>query len=237
MKKRILCIMVISSFMLLCACSTQESTQDISKMYNEAVLDAMVAEKSEVQDLVELNTEDKMTTWNDGKVLLLTWNKYPDSYPKDATVELEYGSIWTFTDKELLAWYQETKGEVEDYHLRLNQLIGLPPEDDNTHFTALWVNPDDIIRPAYFVDINSDEMDITNANMDEEYKEWFDGNIISSYYSDWKYPWTRLGYTYDWSGKDDEYGLSEFLVKGNSKVEVEFTMTTEEFISDMESKL
>lgn len=54
------------------------------------------------------------------------------------------------------------------------------------------------------------------------------GHIIS--YFEGAYPWTRLGYTYDWADNDTEYGLTEFLVLNKSKVKVEFTDTTAEFI-------
>ena len=236
MKKLILSIMIFV-LVLLTACSSENETRDEYELYNDAVLDAMVAEESELQDLVVLDVEDKMTTWNDDEVLLITWNKYPESYIEGEKVQLKYGSIWTFTDKEILAWYDETEGEISDYNLRFKQLIGLPPEDDNTHFTGMWVNPEDVIRPAYYTNANADTMDISNVDMGDLYKEWFDDNIITSYYSEYKYPWTRLGYTYDWSGDGNEYGLTEFLIKENSEVTVEFTMTTEEFISYMKNEL
>ena len=68
-----------------------------------------------------------------------------------------------------------------------------------------------------------------SAASDPEYKEWFDGNIIYSYFES-DYPWTRLGYTYDWSGDGSEYGLTEFLIFDGSKTEIEFTYTTDEFV-------
>ena len=61
------------------------------------------------------------------------------------------------------------------------------------------------------------------------YKEWFDKNILWSYFES-DYPWTRLGYTYDWSGGESEYGLTEFLVSDGSKTEIAFTCSTEEFV-------
>ncbi|MBU6351343.1 MAG: hypothetical protein KGS73_14490 [Chloroflexi bacterium] len=36
-----------------------------------------------------------------------------------------------------------------------------------------------------------------------------------------RYPWTRLGYTYDWSNSASEVGLSEFVVAAGSTVAVE----------------
>ena len=56
-------------------------------------------------------------------------------------------------------------------------------------------------------------------DVNEEYKAWFDANIISSYF-DGKYPWTRLGYTYDWADNGQEYGLSEFINQKDSDVTV-----------------
>ena len=48
------------------------------------------------------------------------------------------------------------------------------------------------------------------------------------------YPWTRLGYTYDWADNGREYGLSEFLILADSVIEVEWTKTTDEFVDWME---
>ena len=70
---------------------------------------------------------------------------------------------------------------------------------------------------------------------DETYKQWFDQNILWSYFTS-DYPWTRLGYTYDWSGGESEYGLSEFLIYDGSKTEIEFTYTTEEFVDWLEQQ-
>ena len=65
---------------------------------------------------------------------------------------------------------------------------------------------------------------------DEDFVQWFNSNIISSYFEEYRYPWTRLGYTYDWADNGSEYGLSEFLVLKDAQVDVEYTKTTDEFI-------
>ena len=67
------------------------------------------------------------------------------------------------------------------------------------------------------------------------YKDWFDQNILWSYFES-DYPWTRLGYTYDWSGGDSEYGLTEFLVPGGSGTEIAFTCTTDELVLWLEEQ-
>ena len=58
-------------------------------------------------------------------------------------------------------------------------------------------------------------------------------NIISSYF-DGKYPWTRLGYTYDWADNGEEYGLSEFVVRKNSEVKVAYTVDQETMLKKMD---
>jgi len=31
------------------------------------------------------------------------------------------------------------------------------------------------------------------------------------------YPWTHLGYTYNWAPGGDRYGASEYVIRGNAK--------------------
>ncbi len=238
MKKTRMMVLLFVVMILFSACGEKPAGETAQTKYKNAVIDAMLAEENEIFDLVCLTNEDEMTTWNDeGQVLLLTWHQYPDSYMEDETTILQYGEVWTFTDKEMTAWYSENKNEIEDINLRLKQLIGLPPDDDKTHFTAMWADPEDVTRPAYYPNAEMNDMEVDDDQMDSEMLAWFHDNIISSYYSDWEYPWTRLGYTYDWSGDGSEYGLSEFLVRKNAEVEVEYTMTTAEFIAYLDGTI
>lgn len=48
------------------------------------------------------------------------------------------------------------------------------------------------------------------------------------------YPWTRLGYTYDWGSRSsNKYGLSEFVIMPGSKVEVRFTKNIKSYLNWM----
>ncbi len=229
---------VLLATLVCSACRTTGDAQtqsEIEELYDDAVVDAMIAETDEVLPLVELTPEDDLTNWNDeGEVLLVTWHSYPDSYVEGETITLEYGHVWTFTDKEIIDWYKENEDDEADYKLRFEQLIGLPPADDKTHFTALWVNPDDVWVPAYDIEHGINGLP---EDEDPEFAEWFDDNIIGSYFGEYKYPWTRLGYTFDWADNDTEYGLSEFLILNGSSVEVEYTKTTEEFLLYMDEMI
>ena len=200
--------------------------------YERAVMDAVFAEESELMPLVEITPDSELTTWNEeGKVLMLSWNRHPERYIEGTSYTLENGEIWTFTDKEILVWYEENGEGVEDWVLRLEELIGLPEGSGYTHVSAFWCDPEELIRPAYVTDITA-QMDASalDGSALGAFEEWFEGNIIWSYF-DSAYPWTRLGYTYDWDEAGDEYGLTEFIILPGSEVEIEWTITTEEFLS------
>lgn len=229
MKKIIKSVCVAFVFLtVLSGCKGE--TADLDVLYKAAVRDAAFADEDEILPLVSLTPEDKMTTWDsEGRVLLCTWHNYPDSYPEGKDVTIEWGYVWMFTDKEIASYKDELK-KSKDPETRLKQLIGLPPDCDYTTVTGFWVSPENVIRPAYRTEVDSGKMTTSfDENVDADFKKWFDGNIIDSYFDDF-YPWTRLGYTYDWADNDSEYGLTEFLVSDKAEVKVEFTDTTAEFI-------
>ena len=205
-------------------------------LFDEAVKDAMIIDKDEILPVVSLDEGEPYAVYDDeGRILLYTFHKYPDSYPDGADVKLEWGNVWTFTGGELEEKYQENKDSVTDWQTRLKELIGLRPDNESNYFTAMWVKPEDVFRPAYVSDIGTVEMtDSFSEDVNEEYKAWFDDNIISSYF-DGAYPWTRLGYTYDWADNGQEYGLSEFIVKKDSNIKVAYTVELDEMLKKLEN--
>jgi len=214
---------------------TGQNSSDFSvqALYQNAIVDSMIAEPAEITPLVAITPNSDLVQWNatKDKVLLATWHSYPDSYPDGATVETSWGEVWTFLPLELKERYQQYLPEDIDDILRLEQLIGLPPQNGYTNFTTMWVSPKDIFRPSYDNEITDTTVQLQFAeNADPSYVEWFEQNIIDSYYPG-SYPWTRLGYTYDWSGDSTEYGLSEFVIKQGAQVVVEKTYTNEDFLT------
>lgn len=214
----------------LSGCAPALSPQE---MYTLAVHDAMVAEESEIQPLVVLVPGSDLATFNAAgdKVFLLTWHKRPQNYTAGQEITMGDWRIWTFTDKEIAAWYRQNAARVTNWPQRLEQLIGLPPNASYTHVSALWVSPSSVVRPAYCTGTASPSMAVSFVEeADPAYKQWFDNNILFSYFYG-AYPWTRLGYTYDWANNGTEYGLSEFLIQPHSTITVEWTKTTEEFLA------
>ncbi|MGN0179516.1 MAG: DUF3089 domain-containing protein [Monoglobaceae bacterium] len=190
-------------------------------LYHNAVEDAIQADEDEI---LPLHPIDKSA----GRVLVCTWHKYPDSYPTGEEIEIKYGDVWVFTADEI-SQFGSKNGYSDDMVLRMEQLIGIPPQAGKTHFTTMWADPDDLYRPSADrqIDTASASLDFP-AETDAEYIEWFNSNMNASYYPH-RYPWTRLGYTYDWADNGTEYGLSEYVLKNGSTVTVEKTYTNEEF--------
>ena len=203
-------------------------------LYDAALADARTVEPEEVLPLKTSFTRDNpYAIWNDAgdRVLVATWNDTPGAYPAGRTVTIGEEAVWVFSGAEMKAWYGQNSQGVADWHLRLCQLIGLPPGTDYDSVTLLWVDPGDLVRPAYDPDITSGEMSTTLTG-DDWFQDWFAQNEAASY-GEGGYPWTRLGYTYDWADNGTEYGLTEFIIRPGAAAAVEQTMPTDAYLAQL----
>lgn len=204
-------------------------------LWEAAMADAVFSDDDEVMELVTLTAGDPQVIWDeDGEqVLLLTWHDYAEACaPGDV---LAHEEIWATSLGEMEDWYGENRAGVTDWELRFAQLLGVPDDGSHTRFTAFWISPREVLRPAYITDVTAQMENSYQQASDPAYREWFEANILYSYFES-AYPWTRLGYTYDWSGGDSDYGLTEFLVQDGSASEIEFTYTTEEFVQWLDAQ-
>lgn len=208
-----------------------EETRTKEELWDAAVEDAVFSENDEIEALVSLTKEDDRVIWDDAgeRVLVVTWNDYEEDCSPGNSISAEQGEIWVTSLGEMQQWFLANSSGVEDWKLRFSQLLGVPADGDYSQFTAFWIEPEYLIRPAYVTDVTADMINDYEAVTDPEYKEWFDQNIINSYF-DGEYPWTRLGYTYDWCEGGTDYGLTEFLTFDGSKGEIEITLSTEDFV-------
>ncbi len=232
--KRIVCIVLAAiSLLVLASCGAKKLTDD--ELFENAVRDAVFADEDEVLPLVNISKDDENVIFSeDGKrVLVAFMHKYPDSYPAGETITLQWGNVWCVSAGEFHSWMKNNNEKVEDWTQRIHQVMGMPYSKEYTTVTALWVDTDLVYRPANVTDPNAEMKTELQPTGDEEfdatYKEWFDGNIIWSYF-DSAFPWTRLGYTYDWADNGKEYGLSEFLVFSGAEATVEYTYSVDEFV-------
>jgi hypothetical protein len=123
-------------------------------------------------------------------------------------------------------------GSDANLTLRTLQLLGLPPNSSSTYFVEMWVSPQSLFRPTPDSEITDTTVQLDfPSSATSEYKDWFNGNIVYSYYPE-RYPWTRLGYTYDWADTASHVGLSEFVLKQNSTVIVQAVYTINDYLGD-----
>lgn len=241
--------LLISAFLVslaLTSCSSEDSTitptkpETIESIYEKAIADAVIAEESEISsNLIALTESNPQTKWQDTginkRVLVVTWTKYDKSYPIGDTIATSWGDTWVVVPSELKEYFAEMSN-LQDSSLsfRTKQLLGLPVSTDNKYFAELWVKPQDLFRPAYVSSITETKETINfSVPPDSAYLVWFNSNIIKSYFpapGKLKYPWTRLGYTYNWGNSSNEKGLSEFVIKKDAKVIVKDLKLTKDYI-------
>lgn len=213
----------------------------LEKSYENAVVDAMKAEESELMPLVTLTEEDPLANCVDGKYELVTLHKYPSSYPVGENVTLSWGEVWVTSLPEFNAVSAKLMENYGDLHgANLDQVLGMPwdfetMESSHTHISVFSVSLQDVFRPAFVKDptqqVNHVDYWKMSEEEGEEHRNWFANNAYSSYMTDSTYPWTRLGYTYNWDPVfgNSEYGLTEFIVKAGATVTVKSTDTVHEY--------
>lgn len=231
---------------------TPSSHADLVRHYQEAVRDAQEMRFSKLQThLTLINADNRQLQWKtiEGqkcvKVALFSDTFY-DPYIGKA---LDIGpgrTTWVLVPADLLNWYRAHRPADSALLLRLRQLLGMPPDVPKTRIVEMWVRPEDIRRPSIAPAIDKEidpaalfaqaGTDWFRPAGDDAYNTWFYRQCAESYVVPVErlelYPWTRLGYTYDWGNPQYPHvGLSEFIVWGGTGVKawVESSKTPEEF--------
>ncbi|SHM59812.1 hypothetical protein SAMN05444266_109136 [Chitinophaga jiangningensis] len=239
----------IVCLLLLCgaaACSKNDDpvtpAPDVNALYANSIKDAMTADSSEIIDtlwtITPTNTRLQWKTIN-GKqyVLMATFMRFPSSYPLGDSITTTWGESFLFAPGQMKAKLASMSAGT-DTILRICQVLGLPPINPktNTHIAQMWVQAAQLYRPAGNPDITTTTTGaVLVPAATNDYITWFNNYILFAYFhtltsaTDYHYPWTRLGYTYDWAPGAKEVGMSEFVMKPNSGAWVEKTTTAQDF--------
>jgi hypothetical protein len=210
-------------------------TVSLDELFQNAIEDAMVTKPSEIYSgLTPVEESNRNLNWTgdlgNERVLVVTFTKYASSYPVGQTINASWGETWVTVAPEIKTFFKTHVNSNVNVTLRALQLLGLPPNSSNTYFVELWVSPQSLFRPTPDNEINDTTTQLTfPASATVEYKTWFNNNILYSYFPE-RYPWTRLGYTYDWGNSDSHVGLSEFVLEQNSIVVVESVTSTADYL-------
>jgi len=139
--------------------------------------------------------------------------------------------VWVSFGDEVVSFC--SKFPREDLVLRMQQLQGLPPQlgqpVDSWSFLVVKVtSPDQLFRPCADPDPSTPGPCPANfvAGVSTERQAWiaeqalFAWQLYTGNPSVGGYPWTRLGYTYNWNPDASYVGTSEFVIPGGTQVQV-----------------
>lgn len=202
----------------------------LEEQYRAAVADASVATRAEIsRNLVAILPEARGLVWNADRsqVLMLTWTGW-SGYDSQIGKEMELQrEVWVTPVPSLKDFCQNPDNTPADSSLtlRLEQLMGLPPGNGKNRFVEMWVTPGNLFRPSPDPAITDHEAELdfpVSAGMvvSQQHKDWINSLKGKSYGAN-GYPWTRLGYTYDWGPGETRIGLSEFVVQAQSRVTIQ----------------
>jgi len=206
----------------------------IQRSYSRSVEDAQEAQPTEVySQLVAITPNNPQLIWREyqGKkqVLVSTWtavNVYDEQVGKTTRLSRE---VWVTAAPQIQQFARSLSLDAEAKSLRLEQYLGLPANGRKTKFVQIWVNATDLFRPCPDPEIEDTQCDLQfPPSATEEHKIWIIKQMLSSYGVK-GYPWTRLGYTYDWGNPDTEVGASEFVIKKGAEVFIEAVTPNEQY--------
>jgi hypothetical protein len=194
--------------------------------YDKAVLDAVEPTQSDViTDLFAINASNTRLKWNEdkSKVLMVVWTGFTGYTPGPF---LQTRDVFVTAAPQLKEFCQSVTDDSARV-ARINQYLGLPPatEADNSRRVAeMWVKPADLFRPCPDGEIDDGTCGLMfPSTATADHKTWINNYYASSYgfWQTTRYPWTGLGYTYDWcSGGTSHVGASEYVIRKGSTVDV-----------------
>ncbi|MBI9092657.1 MAG: hypothetical protein JEZ12_25855 [Desulfobacterium sp.] len=230
----------ISLTLLLGSCGKRPGPVGIStappwpQAYDDAIADALNPEPREIaHNLVAITRDNPTLQWKQingiPHVLMVSLTGNTTYYENNVGHPYNTGTydLWVTASPEMKQICGSLDLTGEQLKMRLRELLGLVPDAGVLAFVEFWVKPGDLFRPA-----PDNEIDDTTAglnlpdNTPAWYRKWFNQLRAGQYFQSAEpdhnaYPWTQLGYTYDWGNPQSEQGLSEFVIKENSQVVIQ----------------
>lgn len=224
------CFAATASLLSLAACG--DDTEDPvpgpltcdAQTYAEAVRNAAEPTSADVStQLWAISPSNTNLVWNEARtaVRMAIWTTFQGYTLGENTLSRE---VWVTPAPQLQTFCKTVSSEK--LVARVNQYLGLPPataNDDARYIVELWVKPGDMFRPCPDSEIDDGSCGLQfPPTATTEHKNWINAYYASSYgfWQNTHYPWTGLGYTYDWCNADTRVGASEYVVRAASVVEV-----------------
>jgi hypothetical protein len=144
--------------------------------------------------------------------------------------------LWVTPVPQLREFCRGLGLEGRDLRVRLAQYLGLPidaaigPYAESRFVVELWVAPGSLFRPCADPGIADTACALQpGAGLfgpaaafpdGAPYAGWFERQQELSYDGGSPFPWTRLGYTYDWGDSANEIGGSEYVIFPDAEFEI-----------------
>jgi len=220
-------ISTLGLVLLLGACGGTDRTTERTPeaRYQAAIEDARTAEPGEiVTTLTPLVPHNDALVWrrrtdSTRQVQVVTWggaDAFADAAAGDTVTVNE--DVWVTAVPELKQFCRTLDRSGERLRLRLAQRLGLPPGVNYDRFVELWVRPEALVRPCPDPEVTDRECELDvpvptqHVQISETHREWF-RDLKETSYGPEGYPFTGLGYTYDWNPQTDEVGPGEFVLR------------------------
>jgi hypothetical protein len=219
--------LVLLVFPAAAAVRDDQTGVDLWQHYNSTVVDSAVYRHENLRPLFPLKFDSATLTTT---VVTLTTYDYPLGQQGLSR------AVWVTAAPEV---QQKCRKFTEpDLELRLRQLLGLQPDAKIKYFVTMTVRSSDIFRPATnptttteWPCTDSPSKDATCGEVfpdwaSSDHIKWIANQMLSSYVVSeahtgaYSYPWTRLGYTYDWKPGADRYGASEYVIRPGAVIVV-----------------
>lgn len=214
--------------------------------YQEAVADAKVRRAAEInKELWAINAQNPYLQWEgkpgDSRVKLCFWTgEWVRSYEgQELTVQGNAAlgdAMFFFIPAQMRVFFLD--GLQSPSVERVEKLLGLPSDTGKSVFAEVWVNLDNLARPSPDPEVGDCEamLDFPRNQylaVSQVHKDWFNNRWANIFNEPYPYPWTGLGYTYDW-GSETHVGLSEYIVPVGQSVRVVNVYSNQEYFELMQ---
>jgi hypothetical protein len=181
----------------------------------------------------------------DRSVKVVTWTRHESKSDYEGKTAPADRDTWVTVFPYLKSFCQEYvrshNADPKQLSLRLEQRLGLPPGSNYDTFVEFSVDPKDIsnffrpcsatspstndCQPALALKPAALQADLTDPKKKQEMRSryWFLNTYYHSFSSTKQYPWTSLGYTFDWAPTEAgdqlvRFGESEFVVPAGAAI-------------------
>ena len=217
-----------------------EREKMLPNRFSRALEEARRPSSHDVSDaLIPLSEDTPGLVWDDGanprRVLVATFTDYR-GYDRHVTQSCRLEQeAWVSPVPQLQGRCRQFELSGPSLNERVAQYLGLRPNGHHDAVVEIWVSSEAVFRPCADPEVDDTACRLGLPDVSGEAREparkharWFK-NMLETYYGERPYPWTRLGYTYDWSGCGTKVGASEYVIPRGTVVSIGSVTSTGDY--------